>query len=99
MLTREEILDFLKSHKEYFREHFDVANIGIFGSFARDEQNEHSDIDVIVQFNKGATDLFEKRLDLKEYLQFQLGRQVDICHKYAIKPVFRDLIFNEAIYA
>ena len=48
MTTRGEILDFLVRNKQYFRTRFGVTKIGLFGSYATGEQNESSDIDLIV---------------------------------------------------
>ncbi|MCX6233179.1 MAG: nucleotidyltransferase family protein [Bacteroidetes bacterium] len=98
MFTKTEIITFLEDHMDYLRNHLNVKHIGIFGSFARDEQSDISDIDILVQFQENTPNLFEKRLELKEFLQLNFGRNVDICHKDAIKPVFRDMILKEAIY-
>jgi predicted nucleotidyltransferase len=98
MLSKSEIMAFLEQNKEYFFAHFHVEQIGVFGSFARDEQTEESDIDILVQFRVNTPNLFEMRMELKDYLQSNLGRNVDICHQKAIKPVFRDMILADAIY-
>jgi len=90
---------FLKENKDYFLKRFNIVKIGIFGSFARDEQTDKSDIDIIVVFDEDTPDLFGKRLELKNMVKSQFNREVDVCHEKAIKPVFRDLILGEAIYA
>ena len=45
MLTRDDILQFLRDNKERFAEQYGVTKIGLFGSFARDEATEESDVD------------------------------------------------------
>jgi len=47
MLTQEEILHFLRDNKELFAEKYSLEKIGLFGSFARNEQTEDSDIDLL----------------------------------------------------
>ena len=99
MLTQETIIEFLRNNKQLLRTRFHCEEIGLFGSFARNEQNETSDIDIIVQFEKDTPDLYTIENELKEYIKSHLGREVDICSKKWIKPVFRPLVLKEAIYA
>ena len=69
MLTSTEIIKFLKKNKPYLRKHFHCSEIGLFGSFARNEQTEQSDIDILVVFESETPDLYHVELNLKEYLQ------------------------------
>ncbi len=52
MKTLEEIKRILTEHKDEIWEKYGVIKIGIFGSFARDEQKEVSDVDILVEFEK-----------------------------------------------
>lgn len=99
MLTSEEIVDYLKKNKSLFREKFYCNEIGLFGSFARNEQTENSDIDILVQFERNAPDLYNLEIELKEYLKKQFNREIGICSKKWIKPIFKPLVLKEAIYA
>ena len=47
MLTREKILDVLRSNKSYFESELGVIKIGLFGSYAKNEQNAKSDVDIL----------------------------------------------------
>jgi uncharacterized protein len=98
MITQKEILDYLKSNKLQFSLQYDVVKIGIFGSYARNEQNENSDIDVIIDMPRGTDNIFEKRMALKETISQHFSKPVDICHERAIKDVFRKLILKDVIY-
>jgi predicted nucleotidyltransferase len=53
MIQRQEILNYLSSNKELFYNQFSVIKIGIFGSYARNEQSEDSDIDIIIEMPRG----------------------------------------------
>jgi hypothetical protein len=99
MLTSKEILYFLKDNKEYFQEHFYCSKIGLFGSFSRNEQTEKSDIDIIVEFNPDAPDLYETETELNEFLRNRFNRKIDICAEKWIKPIFKPLILKDIIYA
>jgi predicted nucleotidyltransferase len=94
-----EILQFLKENKPFLLNKFHCTEIGLFGSFARNEQSENSDIDILVQFEKDAPDLYNLELELKEFLKKQFNREVDVCSKKWIKPLFKQMILKEAIYA
>ena len=99
MLTSNEIIRFLTENKSYIRTHFSCIEIGLFGSYARNEQTNESDIDILVVFEPGTPNLYDVELELKNYLKTQLKREVDICSKNWIKPVFKPLVLKEAIYA
>ena len=43
--------------------------------------------------------IFDKRIQLREFLMNRFAKNVDICHEKAIKPIFKDLVFKDAIYA
>jgi uncharacterized protein len=93
-----EILIFLKQHKKTFHSEFGIVKIGLFGSFARGEATNSSDIDILIVMEDGTEDMFEKRMKLMEYLSGEFNRPVDICHEKAIKPVFRDMVLKDVVY-
>jgi len=71
----------------------DVAMIGVFGSMARNEATEDSDIDLLVKFSKGKSLLTLVRLERE--ISTALGRKVDLLTKAAISPYLRDRIKRE----
>jgi predicted nucleotidyltransferase len=71
----------------------------LFGSFARNEQTDESDIDILVVFEPGTQNLYEVELELKAYLKKRFDREIDICSKKWIKPIFQPMVLKEAIYA
>jgi len=50
MKTKEEIIKVLKHELPYLKQRYGVSNVGLFGSYSRNEQTEHSDIDLLVDF-------------------------------------------------
>jgi len=99
MLTRTEILNYLHENKEVFRDNYGISRIGLFGSYARNEQTEQSDVDILIEMKKDTEDIFGKRLQLRDLLRYRFAKNVDICHEKAIKPIFREMVLKDAIYA
>lgn len=99
MLSSNEIIQFLKRHKPFIRQHFHCSEIGLFGSFARNEQTNESDIDILVVFEPDTPNLYDVESELKQYLEKHFKRKVDICSRKWIKPIFKPMVLKEAIYA
>ena len=88
----------LKEHEKLIRQKFGVKRIGIFGSFARGEEKEDSDLDVLVVFEEGQK-TFDNYMDLKFYLEDLFGREVDLVTENALRPQLKDIIMKEVVYA
>jgi len=99
MKTRDQILTFLFQNRKLFRDNYHIVRIGLFGSYARGEQNPNSDIDLLVEFEENTQDLYDLKIQLKEFFNIQLGIEVDICREKYIKPRFRSSILKETVYA
>lgn len=95
MHTTNGIDERLKRIKSVLKEKYNVENIGYFGSYARGEQTEESDIDILVEFSKPIGWEF---VELKEYLEENLGKKVDLVTLNALKPQLKDDILKEVIY-
>lgn len=84
-------------NKEYLRKTYGVDEIGVFGSFARGDNNENSDIDISIELNqKVPVGLFEFAR-MQFYLADLLGRKVDLVIKSGIKSLIRDRILSQLI--
>jgi hypothetical protein len=98
MNVLEEVKKILKKHKEDIFREYKVKEIGIFGSFVRDEQKKRSDIDIIVEFNeKDIPDLLTF-IEMERYLKRLLKRKVDLVRKEGIRPELKTTILKEVIY-
>jgi len=97
MKTLEEIKRILAEKKEELRERYGVKSIGIFGSFARYEQAEKSDVDIIVEFEKP---IGLKFVELADYLEEILGMKVDLLTINAVKqkPTLWESIKEDLVY-
>ena len=82
MKTIQEIQRILKEHKEEIREKYGVVIVGIFRSYARGEQKESSDLDIIVELERS---IGLKFYELWDYLENLLGIKVDVLTLFSVK--------------
>jgi predicted nucleotidyltransferase len=90
------IHQFLKSNKKVLENEFGIIKIALFGSFARGEQSDASDVDLVIETNDFS---FEKRCQLKDFLQKNLSRPVDLCYFRGMRRVVRSMIEKNLVYA
>jgi predicted nucleotidyltransferase len=98
MVERDEILSFLREKKDVLFSEYQLIKIGLFGSFARNEGTEDSDIDLIVEFQPDTGNLSEKKSKIKDLVANKFNRKVDLCREKYIKPYFKSQILQTAIY-
>lgn len=93
----EKIKEVLIKHKEEFREKYGVSKIAIFGSYAREENTEISDIDILVEFERP---IGLKFVELANYLEEILGLKVDLLTPNALKqkPKLWESVKEDIIY-
>ena len=94
-LNREDVLELLRYHKPVLKERFGVTDISIFGSFARDEATEDSDIDVIVKFEGSPTLMTYSRVQV--FIEGLLGRRVDLAQTPDIRDEIRPHVERDLI--
>ena len=94
-LNRSKVLEVLRTIKPELEREYHVAEIGLFGSFARGEEQKTSDVDILVEFSR-PVGMF-KFLELEEYLESKIGKKVDLVSRKALKPYIGRRILNEVI--
>src|SRR4030067_299469 len=92
----QDIKGILKSHKEELESKYGVKEIGIFGSYVKEEQKETSDVDILVEFEKPLGLL--EFVGLKNYLSDILGVNVDLVMRKALKPSIGKRVLDEVVY-
>jgi len=95
MKSQIEVEQKIKELKPFIHKNYFVDKIGVFGSYARDEQNEDSDIDILVSFSKP---LGWEFFDLKDYLENELNTKVDLVSENALKTQLKNSILNSVKY-
>lgn len=74
---------------------YGVNRAYLFGSFARGEQNQNSDIDFLVEYNPDAERTLFKAVELKCELEDTLQRKVDVLTEAAISPYIRPYVLKD----
>ena len=83
MRSLAELKETIKQHRHDLEQKYKIKTIAIFGSYARGEETEESDVDILVEFEEPVGLLF---VDLAEYLESILEVKVDLVPRDAIKP-------------
>jgi hypothetical protein len=96
MNKKEDILSFLRQHREEIRKKFSVKRIGLFGSVLHEAEDASSDVDILVEFEQPT---FDHYMELKFFLEDSFGRPVDLVLSDSIKPRLKPIISQEVTYA
>ena len=86
----------LNEHKGELEKEYSVSNIGLFGSYVRDDQAAGSDLDILVEFSQPISLL--RFVNLKRKLSDILDVEVDLVMKKALKPRIGERILSEVVY-
>ena len=89
MLTRDKLIQLLQKEQAYLATEFGVSKIGLFGSYAKGQPDEASDIDILVEFERPIGFRF---LDLVDYLEAVLGRKVDVLTPVGVQNIRIDRV-------
>ncbi len=92
----QEIKNTLHQQRDELRDTYNVSNLGIFGSVARGENTDTSDIDILVSFSK-PVGMF-KFIRLEDHLSKIFGRKVDLVTPRALKLLVKDEVLKDIVY-
>jgi len=95
-MRREEALRLLAEASPEIVRQFGVKGLRLFGSTARDEAREDSDVDVLVEFEGPAT--FDGYFTLLHFLEARLGVNVDLVTEKGLKERVRPYVEKDAIH-
>lgn len=95
MITTSEIVNLLRHFKARAASRYGIKSMGIFGSYARNQQTENSDIDIFVTLQESDFFILEK---IKEELEHLTHTSIDIVNfKDSLRPLFKQNILKDAI--
>ena len=95
MSSLKSVKNSLVSLKPYLQRKYNISSIALFGSYAREEQTDKSDIDILVDFKK-TPDLLTF-IEIEEFLKEKLKTTVDLIPQRKLKSQIKSQILNEAI--
>ncbi len=90
------VIDILKRHEREIKKRFGVRRIGLFGSFARGEQKDTSDVDILVEFEEPTFDNF---MNLAFFLEDLFGRRVELVTPDSLSPYIAPYVKKEVVWA
>lgn len=96
MYTLDIILDKLKQKKPELEKRYALSELGVFGSFARGDQEQSSDIDILVDFNK-RIDGFQY-IRLAHELEDLFEQKIDVVSRKGIKPKYLSFVEKSLIH-
>ncbi|MBU6230763.1 MAG: nucleotidyltransferase family protein [Cyanobacteria bacterium REEB459] len=96
MKTQDEVLQMLAQQKTALLETYQITKIGVFGSYARAEQTDESDIDILVDYEKAPT--LWRLIELRDYLSELFATEVDVVTRNGLKARVRERVLAEVIY-
>lgn len=94
-MTKDDIIEALQKAKQEARERYRAEIMGFFGSYARGEDHEKSDLDVLVEFREGATLLH--LTGLGNFLEQRLNCPVDVVSKRAVRKEIAPHIYDDLV--
>ena len=94
-MNRKEVLDILRRHKPTLAERFGVTELALFGSFARNQATERSDVDVLVGFDKPPD--YRRYFGAQFYLEDLFERPVNMACEDEIRAEIRPYVEQDAI--
>jgi predicted nucleotidyltransferase len=98
LMNKKYILNYLKSNKNKYFNQFGVNFIGLFGSFARGEATEKSDIDILYEIEK------DKKLSMFQYLKLiselenDFNTKIDLVRAATLRPQIKNYIYRDLVY-
>lgn len=96
ILHRDTILQILANHKQQLAD-YGVNQIGLFGSYVRNEATQHSDVDLLVDIRKDKK-TFNNFLSLNYYLESLLGKKVELVTTQSLSPYIGPQILKTVEY-
>lgn len=97
-VNMEDVKLILEKHKLLLKDKYGVKTLGIFGSVARGDNKDRSDIDILVEFSERSSALLFDFIDLKDYLRKILKRKVDLVTKKGLKKAIKKSVLQETVY-
>jgi len=97
-MNKQDILNYLKSQQDKYNNKFGIKFIGLFGSYAREESNDESDIDILYEIEENKKLSMFKYLKLINELENNFHKKVDLVRETTLKPQIKNYVYQDLIY-
>jgi predicted nucleotidyltransferase len=95
-MRKDEVLKLLTENKPELMRRFGITDLALFGSTARDEASEDSDVDVMVEFDGRST--AKRYFGVQFYLEDLLHREIDLVQKGVVRAELQPYIEKDLIH-
>jgi uncharacterized protein len=96
MKSLTDIVKILSDCQPLIKKKYKINQLGIFGSYARSEQSESSDLDILIDYQEAPTLI--QLIELENDLSKAVGEKVDVVTKKGLKPRIARRVLSEVIY-
>lgn len=96
MLSKIQVLNILRNNKEYLLNNYKISLIALYGSYARDEATENSDIDIVYEKINAVN--YRTYLEAEEYLNNKLKKNIELVNIKYMNPVIKKTAEKDFIY-
>lgn len=93
----EGLLTKLRRHMPVLKREHRIKSLAVFGSYARGDQTEESDLDLLIEFEEGAPLTLIGFIELQDTLSDLLGVKVDLVERQGLKPRLCERVAREAL--
>ncbi len=97
-MQKSDILSYLSSQKDFLHQHYNINSIGLFGSYARNEQTENSDIDIVYSLAENKKITYYQLFDFEQQLQEYFNKKVDLVNMKYMNPIIKYKAEKDIIY-
>ena len=94
-MKRDDVLRILQKERQELLDHYNISTLSVFGSVARDDARQDSDVDILVEFSQ-PVGLFQF-IELQQRLEALLGSKVDLGTPRSLKPRIKAQVLQESI--
>jgi uncharacterized protein len=97
-MQREDIINYLALHKDFFYNQYHISSIGLFGSYSRNEQTENSDIDLVYLLSENQKLSYYQLFDIEQQLQNHFNKKVELVNFKYMNPIIKFKAEKDIIY-
>jgi hypothetical protein len=97
-MHRDDIINYLETQKDYFRIHYYIDSMGLFGSYSRNEQTEKSDIDLVYLLADNQKISYFQLYDIEQQLESHFSKKVELVNFKYMNPLVKYKAEKDIIY-
>jgi len=94
-MNHNNIIDFLKTHKQEFYDRFNITKLALFGSYAKGIEHDESDIDIVIEMNNNN---YFKLIEFENFISDKLNKKVDVGFFDSMKSFIKKSIEKDLVY-